>query len=789
MNKTDKLYILPTNRAIKEQIAIISQNISSIVLPKYLSIDEFFKRVIITDNKTFIDEDTRVVLLKQASKDIDIQSLGINSDFFSFIKQSSSILKFFEELSLEDITIDDIDTADTYASYEEHLMILKALQHNYLKLLEANNYIDKITLPQSYILNDDFLLEFDSINFIIEGYLSKYEFDMLNKISNITKTIITIHTNQFNPKLIKQFETLNINLNLNYLYEIDLSSKEIIKSTKISQNTKFDIKSFSNRLYQIAFVKSKIYEYINQGIEAKDIALILPDEQFAHYLHLFDTERYFNFAMGFSFKNSRLYTALESIYLYFNSDLTKDIKRLEFLEIEEFLPNIKELRPKANVDYESFNQIANLAINYDNNLDIIQKYKEELFKFNIFLEKIEFEITLNQALGLFIKRVAKLSSDDSRGGKVTVMGLLETRAIQYKAIIIVDFNEDFIPKRSPKDKYISSQIKHNANLPTPQDRESIQKYFFKRVIQNSSHCAISYTNNSASIVSRYLSQLGFNTNDENKNYDEVYQNILFQNRDFSFTPKEIVLDIDLSKQSWSATRLKSYLTCKRQYYYKYILKLNSHSISLKPLGFEFGNAVHNALHKVLSSKPLDANSSTTIKKALFEELNNKNPFLNYERELFGDKIDKFVQFELKRAEEGYTIFALEKEYFAKLNGININGKIDRIDKIGSNYVILDYKTSSSLKVDTQRSYPNSTDFQLEFYHILLQQNMDTNHSIDFVAYYDLKKTKILIEDMLEEKLELLSSIFDELKTSKVDFELCDKITNCQFCDFKTLCSR
>jgi RecB family exonuclease len=219
------------------------------------------------------------------------------------------------------------------------------------------------------------------------------------------------------------------------------------------------------------------------------------------------------------------------------------------------------------------------------------------------------------------------------------------------------------------------------------------------------------------------------------------------------------------------------------------LKLNSHSISLKPLGFEFGNAVHNALHKVLSSKPLDANSSTTIKKELFEELNNQNPFLNYERELFGDKIDKFVQLELKRAEEGYTIFALEKEYFAKLNGININGKIDRIDKIGSNYVILDYKTSSSLKIDTQRSYPNSTDFQLEFYHILLQQNMGTNHSIDFVAYYDLKKTKILIEDMLEEKLELLSSIFDELKTSKVDFELCDKITNCQFCDFKTLCSR
>jgi RecB family exonuclease len=225
------------------------------------------------------------------------------------------------------------------------------------------------------------------------------------------------------------------------------------------------------------------------------------------------------------------------------------------------------------------------------------------------------------------------------------------------------------------------------------------------------------------------------------------------------------------------------------------MKLSNHSISLKPLGFEFGNAVHNALHKVLLQRPIfDEECNKLIKKTLFDELtsdNASNPFLNYERELFNSKIDKFVKYEKTRFDDGYRIFGLELEYFAQYNGININGKIDRIDMNDGAFTILDYKTSSSLKVDTIRNYENSSDFQLEFYYLLLSHNIkDKNGSkIKQVGYYDLTHTKILIEDMLEEKLELLYKIFDELKTEKVDFELCEKVSSCQFCDYKILCGR
>ena len=178
-----------------------------------------------------------------------------------------------------------------------------------------------------------------------------------------------------------------------------------------------------------------------------------------------------------------------------------------------------------------------------------------------------------------------------------------------------------------------------------------------------------------------------------------------------------------------------------------------------------------------------------LNQALFEELKDKNnPFLDYERELFKTKFDKFVEVEKKRFQEGYLIFALENEYWAKYNDITIHGKIDRVDINDNMLSILDYKTSSSLKVDTLKTYEKSSDFQLEFYYLLLSKNI--KRDIKEVAYYDLNNSKILKEQMLESKLELLYKTFDEIKTSSqkpVKFDMCENKNKCQFCDYKILC--
>ncbi len=56
-------------------------------------------------------------------------------------------------------------------------------------------------------------------------------------------------------------------------------------------------------------------------------------------------------------------------------------------------------------------------------------------------------LTLKELIHLFHAN-SQLSLSDVGGGKVTVMGLLESRGLCFDGVILVDFNEEFIPKRS-----------------------------------------------------------------------------------------------------------------------------------------------------------------------------------------------------------------------------------------------------------------------------------------------------------------------------------------------------
>lgn len=119
--------------------------------------------------------------------------------------------------------------------------------------------------------------------------------------------------------------------------------------------------------------------------------------------------------------------------------------------------------------------------------------------------------------------------------------------------------------------------------------------------------------------------------------------------------------------------------------------------------------------------------------------------------------------------------------------IKIKGVIDRVDKDNENFLVIDYKTSSSLKVDTLKNYVKSSDFQLEFYYIALQNIYKTSDIQSY--YYDLNSAKLLKEVALNEKLDLLREIFQDLKTKSVDFEKCEDKATCNFCFYKTICNR
>ncbi len=777
-----KLLVFPTSRSIREYIQ--TQKEFNTLLPSIITIDELFKRVLVFKNKKLIDEEQRFLYLNQAVKSIDLKELGISNTFSKFIKQSDYIYRFFLELASENISIETLLNEDTYDFYSEHLNILKQIRKNYLEILKNNQAIDRINMIDSYSLNRDFLKRYNEIEIKFEGYFTSFEFEIVKQISELVTLKIDFTYNRYNKKSIEKFIKLGFDLKVGYKYQIDFTKKNILSEQKsVNKNEEVVIKGFSSRINQIAFIKKAISDYVSKGIDPSKIALILPDESFSSTICLFDKEGYFNYAMGLNIYTSKLYRYIDAIYLYLNDEEVKNIVNLEFLNVDkQLIDTLFKVNWNKTLSKELFEKIIDYLIEKEDNKELLEKFQEVVYKFYKLIFSYSEKILLKDAYKIFHQKVAKISLDDVNSGKITVMGLLESRMINFEAVIICDFVESLIPKRSLKDKFLSTSLKDRVKLPTTVDRENLQKYYYERLISNSKNISISYVKNDNEQISRFAYSL-FDKQIDEILYDNQYKHILYTNKQLKHFEEKLIFDIDLSKQIWSASSLKEFLECKRKYYLHHILKIKEHDISLKPKGYEVGNIVHKSLENYYKQNIRTYDKLVEI----FNQEKSLNPFLNLDLQIWKRKFKQFIEVEERRFEQGYKIIDLEKSFLIDFNEIKLRGTIDRIDFKDNSYFVIDYKTSSNLKVDSKRNYEKAVDFQLEFYYLALQELFNSSNIKTF--YYDLYNIKLLEELVLEEKLKLLEQIFSNFKTKTVNFEKCDNNQTCQYCSYKTICNR
>lgn len=780
-----KLLVFPTSRAIRDYI--FKQKTNNTLLPFTLTIDEFLKKSIFLPNLKYCEEEHRILFLNDAIKNIDINKLGISSNFTKFLKQSDYIYRFFLELASEKVEISQIQDVDTYDFYLEHLEILKAIRKNYIEILEKNSYIDRINLDKHYKINSSFLDKFDEIELHFEGYFTKVEFEIIEKISQISNLQIIFYSNTYNQKSLELFKNLGFEIKLDYKYKLDLKNRGLLEEQQIENMLEtYEIKGFSSRINQIAYIKSCIEKSVKSGVDPSNIALVLPDESFANTISLFDSEKYFNYAMGKNIKNQNIYQIANAIYLYLSEDEEKNISNLSYLELDrDFIDKNIKLFWNKITNKEQFLAITDFIRQKEDNIELVEKYDEFLYKLNITLFSNENKILLKDVYKIFLQKLANLTLDDVNSGKITVLGLLETRALNFDAVIICDFNEVYIPKISLKDKFLSTKLKQLSHLPTHFDRESLQKYYYKRLITSSKNVFISYVENETNQISRFANEL-FSKNIKISINDSFYKHILYDNHQIKHSNEDIIQKIDLAKFVWSATSLKNFLECKRRFYLQYILKLNEHSISLKPKSYELGNIIH----LILKDFYLQEERNTNLFEELFLKYKSSNPFLTLDLEVWKRKLIKFYEVDKKRLQNNRQIVLLEKNFSIKFQDINIKGVIDRVDKFDEVYEVIDYKTSSNLLIDTQKTYEKSVDFQLEFYFLAIKELYKTSNIKVF--YYDLNECLLKEEITKNEKLELLTSKFEEIKAlskNDINFSKCEDKSSCLYCSYKTICDR
>ena len=780
LNKT--LFVLSSSRNVRDFYA--SKLSLNSLLQKAISTAEFFEEVTYVPNKRRASDTECLLHMRNAVARVENISkiLNIKNEFLIFLKNSHYLFSFFKELSREKCTVANLSSADTYASYDEHLTILDNLGKIYKDSLNSSNIYDDITLSECYEINSNFISNFDRIEFRLDGILTSLEWEILTKIAKQTQLILSVDCSKFNQKTINEIvKFTSLNLEIGYNYEINLSTKSIENKTQLKKAPVINLKGFWMRSLQAAFVFDEISKMVRSGINPQNIAVILPDESFAEVLQNLDENNMLNYAMGKSLRNDPICIFLHSLkeaiiqeldykfnpnYIKETSSPNQILATLNSFNLSTQIYNhIKEIF-YSKVSFESFESVMKLLLSdIKKSTEIAEFIETELFNIKNLLREIE--LKFSELLELFLLNFANKKESMTGGGLVTVMGVLESRSRVYDGVVIVDFNDSFVPKRSQKEMFLSSIVRKNAGLISHTDRENLQRFYYESLINRAKSVSICYTENEEQILSRFIKD--FSEQNLINTSQISYENALnISGVDVNTTPKEIIEVHNFFEYPISFSRLDTFIKCPRCYYYQYIKNVG------KPKFFnednlEFGANLHEALQKYFESSPYKFNKDEFLQIYT----NYEDTQLVLKNELFKIRLSKFEKEQNLHFQKGFSVWKCELKIRSEFNGLPIEGKIDRVDINGDEIWLIDYKSGN---LGTQS-------FQLAFYEMLYLAEF---HQEAKGYFYSLKDNKF---ESSNKKIDELSQILNELKElsgSQICFSQNTK--NCsQWCPYQTLC--
>ncbi|MDD5052258.1 MAG: PD-(D/E)XK nuclease family protein [Sulfuricurvum sp.] len=774
MNK--ECIVFPTARCIREAI----EHSVEIFLPQTMTMGEFLSRAYVTVGRIIPDEDLRLLAMHEASDFSAFSALQIERNFFSFIQNSEYLFRFFEELSSEQVSIEVLQSVDVYGEYEEHIAILKRLRERYKEIVEREGWADRIFNSEHTTIQHDFLRNFETITIMVEGYLSRHEIALLRECAKHLEIIILYNTTYYNKKMTTRFEEMGFALQDGTEYRLSLSEIKILDERALHINRDVTCEVFHTRLSQMGFIKSSIEAFVQEGIAPEKIAVVLPDEDAATMLKEFDSEGNFNFAMGEPFSKCTLYRELESIILFLDEASVLNRERIRNIKTET-IDWFKAHYPKK-FHFSQLEELTGLLEGADE--ESMEIVRDELHRFSHLSHALEM-MDFRAVFRIFMNRLAQQSIDDVRGGKITVMGLLETRGVSFEGVVIVDFNEGYVPHKSEKDLFLNTKTREYAGLPSAHDRESLQKHYYSILFNRAKKVALGCVQNAESVPSRFLLQLGIKSIPAQYRYEEV----LFTAASFNVRQvKSYECEYDFTAYPLSSSGIKSFLSCKRQFYYRYIERIRDHELP-RDLSQErdIGNALHSALEKVFTERK-SYSSATQIKEALravWEESGGDDPLERHMKRLWLDKLDLFYEYEASRFASGVRVLYTEKEMSTTVEGITLTGRVDRIDEAEGKFEVIDYK--SGKYPDTNKEPKESDeDYQLSVYALLAGEL----GQVARCGYYDLNKGELKIEQFLEVKIAKLREILAYMASAKTwEWEMCEELSRCRYCPYVYLCHR
>ena len=319
--------------------------------------------------------------------------------------------------------------------------------------------------------------------------------------------------------------------------------------------------------------------------------------------------------------------------------------------------------------------------------------------------------------------LAEVSFEGEPLNGLQIMGVLESRVLDFDTVIVTSMNEGKFPAGKSQNSFIPYDVKRELGLPTFKEKDAIYTYHFYHLLQRAKNVFLLYNTESdgldAGEKSRFITQLEVEKQNNHTLSHEIYNAIVPETayKPMAVEKSPLVMErlIEIAKVGFSPSALTSYIRNPMQFYFQKILRIREveeveENIALNTLG----TIIHETLKALYEPfigrfisetditncfKKIDAEVLKQFKEVYKEgEIKKGRNLLAFE--VAKRNVSNFLKVELESIKSGdaIKIIALETTFQRELTHpslpfpVLIKGNVDRIEERNGTIRIIDYKT-------------------------------------------------------------------------------------------------
>ena len=329
-----------------------------------------------------------------------------------------------------------------------------------------------------------------------------------------------------------------------------------------------------------------------------------------------------------------------------------------------------------------------------------------------------------------LKRITDLITIPFEGEPLSglqVMGVLETRALDFDRLIILSMNEGIFPLKKAANSFIPYNLRRGFGLPTYEHQDSVWAYHFYRLIRRAKQVTLLYDTRTTGLqtgeVSRFVHQLRYHYQ-----YPLIDELVVYDVASSAVPPISVQKTTEVEKllsdflsggtRALSASAINTYLDCPLKFYFSVLEQIQEEDEITETVERDvFGSILHKVmedLYAPFKGKLVTADLLKLLRKdqplltgtiaRAFAELFFKSPVvrpLEGENFLTGEMIRKYAE-KILEQDACFTPFHYiesEKKVRATITlsdrrVVQLKGFIDRVDSLDRVLRIVDYKTGS-----------------------------------------------------------------------------------------------